>query len=42
MKRIDTEIISKRNTVIPLTIIEADSYPAKLLICAHGFKANSS
>ena len=40
MKRIDTEIISKRNTVIPLTIIETDSYPAKLLICAHGFKAN--
>ncbi|MBQ9424673.1 MAG: prolyl oligopeptidase family serine peptidase [Erysipelotrichaceae bacterium] len=39
MKRIDTSITSNRGTQIPLTIIEPDHFPAKLLICAHGFKA---
>ncbi len=39
MKRIDTKISSKRGTDIPVTIIETDVRPAKLLICAHGFKA---
>ena len=40
MKRIDTTVLSKRNTDIPVTIIEADTFPSKLLLCVHGFKAN--
>ena len=40
MKIIETLIPSRRDTMIPLTVVEADSYPARLLICAHGFKAN--
>ena len=39
MKVIETSVKSKRNSDIPVTIVEADNYPAKLLICAHGFKA---
>ena len=40
MKIIDLTISSKRGTMIPVTICESDIVPAKLLICAHGFKAN--
>ena len=39
MKRIDSTITSKRRTQIPLTIIETERRPCRLLICAHGFKA---
>ena len=38
MKIIETKIHSKRNTKIPVTIVEADE-KNKLLILAHGFKA---
>ncbi len=40
MKTFETETLSKRRTMIPLTVVEADAYPAKLLLCVHGFKAN--
>ncbi|MBQ1347609.1 MAG: alpha/beta hydrolase [Erysipelotrichaceae bacterium] len=39
MKKIETQILSKRGTQIPVTIVEADE-PKKLLLLAHGFKAN--
>ena len=39
MKIIDTQVLSERGTKIPLSIVEPDLFPAKLLICAHGFKA---
>ena len=39
MKIIETRIRSKRDTDIPVTIVEADA-PSKLLLCIHGFKAN--
>ena len=39
MKRIELQIDSKRGTKIPVTIVEPGSYPARLLILAHGFKA---
>ncbi len=39
MNIIDKQIVSKRNTMIPITVVEADTYPAKLLVLAHGFKA---
>ncbi|MBR3266358.1 MAG: alpha/beta hydrolase [Erysipelotrichaceae bacterium] len=39
MKVIETETVSKRETMIPLTIVEPDNFPAGLLLCVHGFKA---
>ncbi len=38
MKVIETRIQSKRDTLIPATIVEADE-ASRLLICVHGFKA---
>ena len=38
MRVIETQIQSKRDTQIPVTIVEAD-VPSKLLLCVHGFKA---
>ena len=40
MKTINTSIHSNRNTDIPVTIVETNVNPCRLLICAHGFKAN--
>ena len=40
MKTLDTVIRSRRDTEIPVTIVETDRTPCRLLICAHGFKAN--
>ncbi|MBQ1900183.1 MAG: prolyl oligopeptidase family serine peptidase, partial [Erysipelotrichaceae bacterium] len=39
MKIIETTVGSKRNTQIPVTIVEAQE-KKKLLLCIHGFKAN--
>ena len=39
MNKVELHIDSKRGTKIPVTIVEPDSFPARLLICAHGFKA---
>ena len=38
MRVIETQIQSKRDTQIPVTVVEADE-PSKLLLCVHGFKA---
>ncbi len=38
MKIIENRIQSKRDSKIPVTIVEAD-LPSKLLLCVHGFKA---
>lgn len=40
MKIKDVLIRSKRETDIPATVVEAGSFPCRLLICVHGFKAN--
>ncbi len=39
MKVIESSLTSKRNTQIPVTIVEAEE-KKKLLLCVHGFKAN--
>ena len=39
MKIIEKTITSKRNTEIPVTIVESEK-TEKLLLCIHGFKAN--
>ncbi len=40
MKIIDTATISKRNTEIPLTVIDSEKDNAGLVVFVHGFKAN--
>ncbi|MBR5049502.1 MAG: nucleoside 2-deoxyribosyltransferase [Erysipelotrichaceae bacterium] len=40
MKVINTQIPSRRNTAIPVTIVDCERPDARLLVGVHGFKAN--